>query len=47
MCPSAKGRKSVVLDLVNLKVQKHQFARYMKMKYVDFPESLLQQFNFK
>lgn len=33
--------------LRHLEVQKHQFAQYLKSKDAYFPESLLQQFNFK
>ena len=52
MCPSTKGEKSEVLDLLHLEAlyleaQKHQFAMYMNNKHIDFLKSLLQQFNFQ
>lgn len=33
--------------LWHLEAQKHQFEIYMKSKHANFPESMLQQFNFQ
>ena len=42
-----KENKRFWTYLQHLEAQKHQFALYIKSKNADFPNSLLQQFNFE
>lgn len=53
-CPSCKevlSQHAIVRSTHNfcehLEPQKHQFALYIKRKYADFPDLLLQQFKFR
>lgn len=42
-----KKNKSLWAYLLHIEAQKHKLAVYMQTKNADFPESLLQQYNFQ